>query len=91
MKIVKKVIDHIEKCYAVTEFEYDGKRHLLCCAEGKGPCRAYDLQGNPEETLWNGQGGVMTLAQFPEGDEPVLLATQGFFSPDDASDAERCV
>ena len=28
MKIVKKVIDHIEKCYAVTEFEYDGKRHL---------------------------------------------------------------
>lgn len=88
MKIVKKVIDHIEKCYAVTEFEYDGKRHLLCCAEGKGPCRAYDLQGNPEETLWNGPGGVMTLAQFPEGDEPVLLATQGFFSPNDASDAE---
>lgn len=88
MKIIKKVIDHIEKCYAVTEAVYDGKRHLLCSAEGNGPCNVYDLYGNPEETLWNGPGGVMTLAQFTGEDEPVLLATQGFFSPDHASEGK---
>lgn len=84
MKVKKKVIDHIEKCYSVAEFDYDGERHLLCSAEGKGPCRSYTLQGDITETLWDGPGGVMTLLQFPNHDEPVLLATQGFFSPDNA-------
>lgn len=85
MKVEKKVIDHIEKCYAVTEIEYDGERHLLCSAEGKGPCRSYDLQGNVIETLWDEPGGVMTLVQVPDVSETILLATQGFYSPDNAS------
>lgn len=84
MKIEKKIIDHIEKCYAVASFAYDKKNYLLCSAEGKGPCRAYDLDGTPIETLWDGPGGVMTLQQFPSINCPVLLATQGFFSPDNA-------
>lgn len=85
MKIEKRIIDHIEKCYALTEFTYDRERHLLCAAEGNGPCNAYDLQGNLLETLWKGPGGVMTLLPLPDTPQPVLLATQGFFSPDNAA------
>ncbi len=87
MKITKKTIDCIEKCYAVASFEYNKEHYLLCSAEGNGPCRAYDLQGNLIETLWNGPGGVMTLQQFPNASCPVLLATQGFYSPDNAAQA----
>lgn len=88
MRVEKRVIDHIEKCYAVAEFTYDKERRLLCSAEGNGPCKAYDLQGNPVETLWRGPGGVMTLLQVPDAPQPVLLATQGFFSPDNASEGK---
>lgn len=88
MRVEKKVIDHVEKCYAVSEFTYDKERHLLCSAEGNGPCNAYDLQGNLVETLWRGPGGVMTLLQLPDAPQPVLLATQGFFSPDNAAGAK---
>lgn len=85
MKAEKRIIDRIDKCYAVTEFTYDGERRLLCSAEGKGPCNAYDLQGNLVETLWREPGGVMTLLQLPDASQPILLATQGFFSPDNAA------
>ena len=87
MKIKKTIIDHIEKCYAVTKICYDGESYLLCSAEGKGPCRSYTLQGDMIETLWDKPGGVMTLLQLPDYDEPVILATQGFFSPDNAAKA----
>jgi len=88
MHVKKSVLDHIEKCYAVTEMEYDGRKHLICAAEGKGPCNVYSLDGTYEETLWNGPGGVMTLLQYPDSTEPVLLATQKFYSPDDSSEAK---
>lgn len=88
MQVAKRIIDHIEKCYAVTEFTDDRGRRLLCAAEGNGPCNAYDLQGNLTETLWRGPGGVMTLLQLPDAPQPVLLATQGFFSPDNASEGK---
>lgn len=88
MKVEKKIIDHIEKCYAVAGFEYDNQEHLLCSAEGNGPCHAYDLQGNLAETIFDGPGGVMTLLQVPDISESVLLATQGFYSPDNASEGK---
>ena len=82
MKVEKKVVDHIEKCYAISEFYYNGERHLLCSAEGNGPCRIYDMEGKWVETIWEGPGGVMTLLQVPNTETPILLATQGFYSPD---------
>lgn len=88
MRIGKKVIDHIEKCYAVAEFIYKEQQYLLCSAEGKGPCRMYTPDGAIKETLWDGPGGVMTLLQLPDPPVPVLLATQCFFSPDDAKNGK---
>lgn len=88
MKVEKKVVDHIEKCYAISEFYYNGERHLLCSAEGNGPCRIYDMEGKWVETIWEGPGGVMTLLQVPNTETPILLTTQGFYSPDHAEDSK---
>jgi len=90
MKAEKKVIDSLNKCYAVAEFDFDGQRHLITAAEKTDPCYLYDLEGNRKETLWEGPGGVMTLCQYPLADDsdPVLMATQKFFSPNDSAQAK---
>ena len=86
MKATKKVIGSLEKCYALGTFSYDGKDHIIIAAEKKNPCYSFDLQGNFCETLWEGPGGVMTVAQVPE--QPILMATQKFYSPNDSADAK---
>lgn len=86
MKAAKKVIGQLEKCYAVGTFTYEGKPHLLAAAEKNSPCCSFDLEGNLCETLWEGPGGVMTLQQAP--DQPILLATQAFFSPNHSAEAK---
>ena len=86
MKAAKRVIGTLEKCYAVGTFFYDGAEHLLTSAERNNPCYSFDLNGNLVDTIWEGPGGVMTLAQVP--DQPILLATQGFYSPDDSASAK---
>ena len=90
MRAEKKVIDSLNKCYAVAEFDFDGKRHLITAAEKTDPCYIYDLQGNKEGTLWEGPGGVMTLCQYPLADDsdPVLMATYKFYSPNDSAEAK---
>ena len=86
MKATKKVIGSLEKCYALGTFSYDAKDHIIIAAEKKNPCNSFDLQGNFCETLWEGPGGVMTVAQVPE--QPILMATQKFYSPNDSADAK---
>ncbi len=90
MRANKKVIDHLNKCYAVAEFSYDGERHLVSAAEKSDPCYVYDMDGNRIDTLWEGPGGVMTLCQYPldTPEDPVLMATQEFFSPNNSADAK---
>ena len=89
MKADKKVIDHLAKCYALTEFDYDGERHLVVAAEKGDPCYVYNLEGKRTDTLWEGPGGVMTICQYPfaPDNDPILLATRKFFSPNDSSSA----
>lgn len=88
MKADKQVLGSLEKCYAVTEFEYDGARHLVVAAEKENPCYVFDLEGNKVDTLWEGPGGVMTLLQYPLGNEPILMATQKFYSPNNSAEAK---
>ncbi len=90
MRAEKKVIDKLNKCYAVAEFDFDGRRHLLTAAEKTDPCYLYDLEGNREGTMWEGPGGVMTLCQYPlaPDDDPVLMATWKFYSPNDSASAK---
>ncbi len=89
MRAEKKVIDSLSKCYAVAEFDFDGRRHLLTAAEKTDPCYIYDIGGNKEGTLWEGPGGVMTLCQYPltPENDPVLMATYKFYSPNDSAQA----
>ena len=85
MKATKKVIAHLEKCYAVGTFRYDGADHLITAAEKADPCYGFDLQGRLCDTFWEAPGGVMTVTQVPG--QPILMATQRFYSPDDSASA----
>ena len=85
MKATKTVIGRLEKCYALGVFHYDGMDHIAVAAEKQNACRTFDACGKEIDTLWEGPGGVMTLAQIPE--KPILLATRKFYSPNDSADA----
>ena len=90
MRAEKKVIDQLNKCYAVAEFDFDGERHLISAAEKTDPCYIYNMDGERIDTLWEGPGGVMTLCQYPltESSDPILMATQKFYSPNDSAKAK---
>lgn len=90
MKVTKKVIGSLEKCYAVTKLHYNGKDHFLVAAEKVNQCRLYDLDGNLEEVLWNEPGGIMTMQQVP-GSNGQFLSTRKFYSPNDSKNASIVV
>ena len=58
----------------------------MAAAEKKNPCYSFDLQGRLCDTIWEGPGGVMTVCQVPG--EPILMATQKFYSPNDSAEAK---
>ena len=86
MKACKNVIAQLEKCYALGTFRYDGVDHIVASAERKNPCYTFDLEGKLCDTVWDAPGGVMTVTQVPG--QPILMATQKFFSPDDSAEAK---
>ncbi len=90
MKAEKQVIANLNKCYAVSELSYDGKRHLICAAEKEDPAYVFELDGTRIDTLWESPGGVMTLAQYPlsSDDDPILMATYKFYSPNNSAAAK---
>ena len=60
MKVNKKVLGKLNKCYALAQVEFDGKKYLACAAEKEDPCYLYDYEGNFVEKVWDGPGGVMS-------------------------------
>lgn len=86
MKIQKKVVGSLEKCYSLSLLEYRGSRHFLVAAEKVNQCRMYDLQGSLEEVVWEQPGGTMSLVPVP-GADGQFLATQRFYSPNDSKEA----
>lgn len=94
LKVEKKVIGELEKCYSLAMLNYQGKDHFLCAAEKASPCYMFDLAGNKEEKLWDGPGGVMTMVQVPAGPhvpDGQFLATRKFYSPNNGKGASIVV
>ena len=86
MKITNKVIGSLDRCYSLALLDYHGTRHLLVAAEKHDNCEMFTLDGKKEDVIWNGPGGVMTMAQVPNTDG-VFLANWEFYSPNDSAKA----
>lgn len=90
MKVEKKVISNLNKCYAIGDLMYQGKHCFLVAAEKTDPCYLFSEDGTQLETVWTQPGGVMTMAQVP-GTDGQFLATHKFYSPNDSLDAKIVV
>ena len=86
MKVEKKVISNLNKCYAMSELTWQGKHCFLVAAEKRDPCHVFSEAGEQLDTVWTEPGGVMTMAPVP-GADGQFLATHRFYSPNDSKEA----
>lgn len=87
MKVQKKVLATLNKCYSIAPLQVNGKNRILVAAEKQDPCFLFDDNGEKIDTVWSGPGGVMTMVQLP-GSDGAFLATQEFYSPNDSKNAK---
>ena len=87
MKVEKKVISELNKCYSMAELDHKGEHCFLVAAEKHDPCYLFSEDGERLETVWEEPGGVMTMVQVP-GTDGQFLATHKFYSPNDSLEAK---
>ena len=87
MKIIKKDLTEMERCYAVAIMNINEKPNAFFATEGKGKCIALDCETlSDEKVIWNEPGGTMNIVPLPDSED--FLAIQKFFRLYDHEEAE---
>ena len=87
LKVEKKVISNLNKCYAMSELTWEDRHCFLVAAEKRDPCLLFSEDGELLDTVWTEPGGVMTMTPVP-GTQGQFLATHQFYSPNDSKEAK---
>lgn len=85
MQYQKNAIAEMPLAYAIGTFDGDDAESFLIGVEKQGPIERFALDGTHMETVAEGPGGVMTIAQVP-GRNDQVMATCEFFSPNYGGD-----
>ena len=88
MKIEKRFLTQMNRCYAANQIVVDGKSRILLATEGEGPCMAWEGPDyHQSHHVWQAPGGTMSIVPI-SGTNGEFLAVQKFFRMFDWEEAK---
>ena len=80
MKITKKHLDDIKRCYCASNIFFDNRNHILLASEDPNvACNMYEGENFEKKTrVWTEPGGCMSIVPVP-GKDNEFLAVQEFY------------
>ena len=86
LRLTKRVIGHLDRCYALELLTVEGRPCVLVAAEPDERCLLFSPDGEFLDTVWEHPGGVMGMAAIP-GRDGAFFTIHRFYSFNDAQDA----
>ena len=88
MRIDKRFLATLNRCYSCNSIEVDGQTRIMLATEGEGACLAWSAPDYTQShTVWEGPGGTMSIVPIP-GTNGEFLAVQKFFRMFDWEEAK---
>lgn len=88
MKIEKRFLTQMNRCYAANHIMVDGQTRILLATEGEGPCLAWEGPNYYQShEVWQAPGGTMSIVPIP-GTNGEFLAVHKFFRMFDWEEAK---